>query len=309
MPALLKTYGNQIVSEMNPMIEYDVVSTGSLNLDDALGVGGYVKGRIYEIFGPESSGKSTMCLHAVAEVQKAGGLCAYVDVEHALDPAYATSIGVNLNEVVISQPDSAEDALNIVNAFMNQGVFDLVILDSIAAMVPRKELEGEIGDSNMAIVARLMAQAMRKMVSSASNNNCALLAVNQFRNKIGIMFGDPRTTVGGDSMKYAASVRMEVSKSPIKDGDEVYGNKTKVKVIKNKLAPPFKSAEFDVLYGTGIDRVGEVLDQCIKREIVKKGGAWLSYNDLKIQGTDKFKQLMIDNEDLYAELEAALKTK
>lgn len=307
LPNLIKKYGDQIITEDNKINNLEVISSGSYSLDDALGVNGYPKGRIIEIFGPESSGKSTLCLHAIHETQKAGGICAYVDTEHALDPTYAESIGVNMQDLIISQPDTAEDALNIANDLINQGVFDLVVFDSVAAMLPRSESEGEIGDNKMGAVARLMSQALRKIVPSASNNNCCVIFVNQIRLKIGLMFGDPRTTPGGEAMKFASSIRLEVGKTPIKDGDEVYGNKTKVKVIKNKVAPPFKIAEFDVIYGQGIDKLGEILNAAINRNIIKKGGAWLSYNDLKIQGLDKFKQLVVDNPELLTELENKLK--
>jgi recombination protein RecA len=307
MPSLIKKYGNQIITDDNKVSDVEVMSTGSLELDDALGIQGYPKGRIIEIFGPESSGKSTLCLHAIAECQKVGGICGYVDSEHALDPEYAKALGVNLDELVISQPDCAEDALNIMNDLGSQGIFDLLILDSIAAMVPKAELDGEIGDSKMGVIARLMSQGLRKLVPTASNNNCCMIFVNQIRMKIGVMYGSPVTTPGGESMKFASSIRLEVSKSILKDGDDVYGNKTKVKVIKNKMAAPFKIAEFDVLYGQGIDKIGGILNMAIKFDIVKKGGAWLAYNDLKVQGMDKFKTLMIDNPELKDELETKVK--
>ena len=306
MPALTKKYGDQIINSNLNDKKYDVISTGSYGLDDALGIGGFPKGRIVEIFGPESAGKSTLCLHAIAECQKAGGVAAYIDTEHAFDAHYAQNIGVNIDELTISQPNSAEDALNLTNDLMEKGIFDLVIYDSIAAAVPKAELDGEIGDSKMGVIARLMSQALRKLVSTASNNNCCLIFVNQIRLKIGLMFGDPRTTPGGESMKFASSIRLEVNKTPLKDDDEYYGNKTKVRVIKNKCAAPFKTVEFDVLYGIGIDKIAEILNAAIKYDVVKKGGAWLTYKEHKIQGMDKFKQLLIDNTDFLEEIEKEL---
>jgi len=303
MPSLIKKYGDQIITVDNKMNDVEVIPTGSLLLDIALGIGGYPKSRVVEIFGPEASGKSTLCLHAIAECQKLGGICAYIDSEHALDPEYAKNLGVNLEDLFISQPDSAEDSLNIANDLISQGVFSLVILDSIAAMVPRQELEGEIGDSKMGVIARLMSQALRKIVPNISNNNCCFIAVNQIRNKIGVMYGSPITTPGGEAMKFASSIRLDVSKTLLKDGDDIYGNKTKIKVIKNKMAAPFKTVEVDVIYGEGIDRLSEILTLAIRFDIVKKGGAWLSYKDLKVQGMDNFRQLMADNLELKDEIE------
>jgi recombination protein RecA len=304
MPTLIKKYGNQIVGNDNPLQNVEVIPTGSYELDDALGIGGYPEGRVIEIFGPESSGKSTLCLHAIAEAQKKGGLCAYIDSEHALDPEYAKNLGVNLDELFISQPDSAEDSLNIMNDLASKGIFSLIILDSIAAMVPRAELDGEIGDSKMGIIARLMSQALRKLVSVAANNKCCLIFVNQIRMKIGVMYGSPVTTPGGEAMKFASSIRLEVNKTSLKDGDEFYGNKTRVKVIKNKMAAPFKIVEFDVLYGTGIDKIGSLLNKAIDNNIVNKAGSWLTYKDIKIQGVDNFKELMADNRELFLEIES-----
>lgn len=307
LPELAKKYGAQLSIDSNRE-KVRAISSGSLNLDDALGVKGFVPGRIYEIFGPESSGKSTLCLHAIKEFQMAGEQAAYIDSEHAFDPDYARAIGVDVDKLIFSQPDSAENALNIMYDLINTDAFGLVVLDSVAAMVPQKELEGEIGDSSMGVIARLMSQSLRKIVPAAATHNTCCLFVNQIRNKIGVMYGSPITTPGGEAMKFASSVRMEISKSVLKDGDDIYGNKTKVKVIKNKLAAPFKVAEFDVLYGVGIDRIGEVLDQAIKLNIVNKAGAWLAYKELKIQGLDKFKQLMADNEDLTNELCSLVKS-
>lgn len=303
MPNLIKKYGSQIVTKVVDIEPQDIIPTGSLFLNRALGIGGLVKGRVYELFGMESSGKSTLSLHIIAECQKRGGLAAYVDVEHALDPTYATSIGVDLDNLFFSQPDSAENALNLCYDLICQGVFDIVILDSIAAMVPQKELEGEIGESSMGVIARLMSQTMRKIVPAAATFNCAFLALNQMRNKIGITYGSPLTVPGGEAMKFASSVRMQISYSPNKLTDGSYeSNDVKVRILKNKLAPPFQTAEFCIRYGEGIDKVKEIIDDAINKDIVIKSGAWIKYGDTSIQGVDKFRTFLLENESVREEI-------
>lgn len=307
MPGLKKDYGDQIIDN-SIKDSIDVISSGSLYLDKALGIGGYPLGRIVEILGGESSGKTTLTIHAIVEAQNKGGVCAFIDAEHAFDAEYASKCGVNMEELFICQPDTAEDSLNLVDDLLNKGIFSLIVVDSVAAMLPKAELDGDIGDSKMGVMARLMAQALRKIVSSANKNKCTVIFINQTREKIGVMWGSPITTPGGNSLKFAASQRLEVSKTPLKDGEEFYANKTKVKVVKNKTAPPFKTAEFDIIYGVGIDKFGEVINAAIDAGIIKKGGAWLSYGEaVKIQGLDNMKQFLADNIELYKEIESIVR--
>ena len=283
----------------NPVAEIEATSTGSLGLDIALGIGGLPKGRIIEIFGPESSGKTTLTLHVVAEEQKKGGVCAFVDAEHALDPQYARKLGVNLDELLISQPDTGEQALEIVDTLVRSGAVSLVVVDSVAALTPKSEIEGDMGDMQMGSQARLMSQAMRKLTASIGRSNCMVIFINQIRMKIGVMFGNPETTTGGNALKFYASVRLDIRRTgSIKDRDEVVGNSTKVKVVKNKVAPPFKQVEFDIMYGEGISKVGELIDLGVKAGVVEKSGAWYSYGDERIgQGRENAKQFLRDNPD------------
>ena len=283
----------------NPVAEIEATSTGSLGLDIALGIGGLPKGRIIEIFGPESSGKTTLTLHVVAEEQKKGGVCAFVDAEHALDPQYARKLGVNLDELLISQPDTGEQALEIVDTLVRSGAVSLVVVDSVAALTPKSEIEGDMGDMQMGSQARLMSQAMRKLTASIGRSNCMVIFINQIRMKIGVMFGNPETTTGGNALKFYASVRLDIRRTgSIKDRDEVVGNTTKVKVVKNKVAPPFKQVEFDIMYGEGISKVGELIDLGVKVGVVEKSGAWYSYGDERIgQGRENAKQFLRDNPD------------
>ena len=283
----------------NPVAEIEATSTGSLGLDIALGIGGLPKGRIIEIFGPESSGKTTLTLHVVAEEQKKGGVCAFVDAEHALDPQYARKLGVNLGELLISQPDTGEQALEIVDTLVRSGAVSLVVVDSVAALTPKSEIEGDMGDMQMGSQARLMSQAMRKLTASIGRSNCMVIFINQIRMKIGVMFGNPETTTGGNALKFYASVRLDIRRTgSIKDRDEVVGNSTKVKVVKNKVAPPFKQVEFDIMYGEGISKVGELIDLGVKAGVVEKSGAWYSYGDERIgQGRENAKQFLRDNPD------------
>lgn len=281
------------------------VHTGSLGLDIALGIGGLPKGRIIEIYGPESGGKTTVTLHAIAETQKAGGIAAFIDVEHALDPVYAKALGVDIDNLIVSQPDTGEQALEIIEALIRSGAIDIVVLDSVAAMVTKAEIEGEMGDSFMGVQARLMSAALRKLTSVVSKSNCVAIFINQVREKIGVMFGNPETTPGGRALKFYASVRIEVRRGEkITENGEVIGNRTKCKVVKNKVAPPFRDCEFDMIYGHGISKVGEILDLATDLNIVKKGGAWFSYNDLRLgQGRENAKQYLLDNKDLMDEIE------
>ena len=287
----------------------ETVSTGSLGLDIALGVGGLPKGRIVEIYGPESSGKTTLALHTVAEAQKAGGICAFVDAEHALDPIYARKLGVDLQNLLISQPDTGEQALEIVDTLVRSGAIDVLVVDSVAALTPRAEIEGEMGDSLPGMQARLMSQALRKLTGSISRSKCMVIFINQIRMKIGVMFGSPETTTGGNALKFYASVRLDIRRiGSIKDREEVTGNQTRVKVVKNKLAPPFKQVEFDIMYGEGISKMGELVDLGVKSGIVEKSGAWFSYNSQRLgQGRENAKQFLRDNPDLSAEIEAAIR--
>jgi recombination protein RecA len=285
--------------------EIEATSTGSLGLDIALGIGGLPKGRIIEIYGPESSGKTTLTLHVVAEEQKKGGVCAFVDAEHALDPSYAKKLGVNLDELLISQPDTGEQALEIVDTLVRSGAVAMVVVDSVAALTPKSELEGDMGDSSVGVHARLMSQAMRKLTASISRSNCMVIFINQIRMKIGVMFGSPETTTGGNALKFYASVRLDIRRiGAIKDRDEVVGNTTRVKVVKNKVAPPFKEVEFDIMYGEGISKMGEVIDLGVKAGVVEKSGSWFSYGDERIgQGRENAKQFLRDHPAMALEIE------
>jgi recombination protein RecA len=289
----------------SPIVEIEATSTGSLGLDIALGIGGLPKGRIVEIYGPESSGKTTLTLHAVAEEQKKGGVCAFVDAEHALDPTYARKLGVNLDELLISQPDTGEQALEIVDTLVRSGAVSMVVVDSVAALTPKAEIEGDMGDATVGAQARLMSQAMRKLTASIGRSNCMVIFINQIRMKIGVMFGSPETTTGGHALKFYASVRLDIRRiGAIKDRDEVVGNSTRVKVVKNKVAPPFKQVEFDIMYGEGISKTGELVDLGVKAGVVDKSGAWYSYGDQRIgQGRENAKTFLKDNPDMALEIE------
>ncbi|MBI1275804.1 recombinase RecA [bacterium] len=292
-----------------PTVEVDAVSTGSISLDLALGIGGLPRGRIIEIFGPESSGKTTLTLHVLAEAQKKGGTCAFIDAEHALDPAYAKKLGVNIDELVISQPDTGEQALEIADTLVRSGAVDVIVIDSVAALTPKAEIEGEMGDSHMGLQARLMSQALRKLTASTSRTNCMIIFINQIRMKIGVMFGNPETTTGGNALKFYASVRIDIRRiGSIKDKDEVVGNQTRVKVVKNKVSPPFKQVEFDIMYGEGISKLGELIDLGVKTGLVEKSGAWFSYNSTRIgQGRENAKQYLRDNPAMAQEIENAIR--
>ncbi|PLX37220.1 MAG: recombinase RecA [Hyphomicrobiales bacterium] len=291
------------------VVEVEVVSTGSLGLDIALGIGGLPRGRIVEIYGPESSGKTTMALHTVAEAQKKGGICAFVDAEHALDPVYARKLGVKIDELLISQPDAGEQALEIADTLVRSGAVDVLVVDSVAALTPRAELEGEMGDSLPGMQARLMSQAMRKLTASISRSKCMVIFINQIRMKIGVMFGSPETTTGGNALKFYASVRLDIRRiGSVKDRDEVVGNQTRVKVVKNKLAPPFKQVEFDIMYGEGVSKTGELLDLGVKAGIVEKSGAWFSYDSQRLgQGRENAKQFLKDNPEVADAIEMAVR--
>jgi len=307
-----KAYGKGTVMRMSdaPVVDVEVTSSGSLGLDIALGVGGYPRGRVIEIYGPESSGKTTMTLHAIAETQKAGGIAAFIDAEHAFDRFYAQNLGVDIDNLIISQPDNGEQALEIADNLVRSGAIDMVVIDSVAALTPKSEIEGEMGDSKMGLHARLMSQALRKLTGSISKTNCTMIFINQLREKIGVMFGNPETTTGGNALKFYASIRLDIRRSTqIKDSDgNVLGNKTRVKVVKNKVAPPFRLAEFDIMYGQGVSKVGEILDVAVEHEIVKKSGSWFSYEDTKLgQGRDAVKQMIKDNPELMDELEEKIK--
>jgi recombination protein RecA len=289
----------------------EVISTGSLGLDIALGIGGFPKGRIIEIYGPESSGKTTVAIHTIAEAQKKGGICAIIDAEHAFDSAYAQRLGVDVDSLLISQPDHGEQALEIADRLILSGAVDVVVIDSVAALVPKGELEGEMGESKMGLQARLMSQALRKLTATISKTNCCCIFINQLREKIGVMFGNPETTTGGNALKFYASVRLDIRRmTQIKDGDEAVGNRVKVKVVKNKVAPPFRQAEFDIIFGYGISKVGEIIDMGVEYGIVQKSGSWFSYETNKLgQGRDAVKQLLLDNPEVAAEIEAKIKVK
>ncbi len=311
MDKLDKTYGKGSVMRMGdaPALEIDVIPTGSLTLDLALGVGGFPKGRVVEIYGPESSGKTTLAIHAISEVQKQGGIAAIVDAEHAFDQFYAKSLGVDIDNLLISQPDNGEQALEIADNLIRSGAIDLLVVDSVAALTPKAEIEGEMGDSQMGLQARLMSKALRKLTGSINKANCCCIFINQLREKIGVMFGNPETTTGGNALKFYASVRVDIRRSSqIKDGDEVIGNRTKVKVVKNKVAPPFRRAEFDIMYGKGISKVGEIIDIGVDLNVIKKSGSWFSYGETRLgQGRDSVKGIIKDNPELMEELEQKIK--
>ena len=307
-----KAYGKGTVMKMSDAAveDIDAISSGSLGLDIALGVGGYPRGRVTEIYGPESSGKTTLTLHAIAEAQKQGGIAAFIDAEHAFDRFYAEKLGIDIDNLIISQPDHGEQALEIADNLIRSGAIDIVVIDSVAALTPKSEIEGEMGDSKMGLHARLMSQALRKLTASISKTNCTMIFINQLREKIGVMFGNPETTTGGNALKFYASVRLDIRRSTqIKSSDgAVLGNKTRVKVVKNKVAPPFRLAEFDIMYGEGISKVGEILDIAVEHNIVKKSGSWFSYDDTKLgQGRDAVKTLIKDNPELMDELEDKIK--
>ena len=308
---LEKIYGKGSVMRLGdtPHEAMDVISTGSLGLDIALGVGGLPKGRVIEIFGPESSGKTTLALHAISEAQKNGGIAAFIDAEHAFDRFYAEKLGVDINNLLISQPDNGEQALEIADNLIRSGAIDILVVDSVAALTPKSEIEGEMGDSKMGLQARLMSQAMRKLTATISKTNCCCIFINQLREKIGVMFGNPETTTGGNALKFYASVRIDIRRqTQIKEGENVVGNHVKVKVIKNKVAPPFRTAEFDIVYGEGISKSGEIIDMGVEYNVIKKSGSWFSYNDTKLaQGREAAKQIVNDNPELMKELEEKIK--
>lgn len=306
-----KTYGKGAVMRMgdSPIEKIETIPSGSLGLDIALGVEGYPKGRVVEIYGPESSGKTTLTLHAIAEVQKQGGIAAFIDAEHAFDRVYAENLGIDTEELIISQPDNGEQALEIADNLIRSGAIDLLIIDSVAALTPKSEIEGEMGDSKMGLQARLMSQALRKLTGTISKTNCCCIFINQLREKIGVMFGNPETTTGGNALKFYSSVRLDIRRiSQIKDAEGVSGNRARVKVVKNKVAPPFRQTEFDIIYGKGISKVGEIIDLGVEHEIVKKSGSWFSYGDTKLgQGRDAVRQLLEDNPELADEIEEKIK--
>ncbi|GEM53349.1 recombinase RecA [Empedobacter brevis] len=306
-----KAYGKGTVMRMGDSAvddKIEVIPSGSLGLDLALGVGGYPRGRVIEIYGPESSGKTTLTLHAIAEAQKAGGIAAFIDAEHAFDRFYAAKLGIDVENLIISQPDNGEQALEIADNLIRSGAIDIIVIDSVAALTPKAEIEGEMGDSRMGLQARLMSQALRKLTATINKTKCTAIFINQLREKIGVMFGNPETTTGGNALKFYASVRLDIRRSTqIKNGDEVIGNHSKVKVVKNKVAPPFRQAEFDIMYGEGISKVGEILDMGVEKGIVNKSGSWYSYNDSKLgQGRDAVKEVLKDNPELAEEIEAKI---
>lgn len=308
---LEKSYGKGTIMKLgDTAVETtDAISTGSLTLDIALGIGGLPKGRVIEIYGPESSGKTTLATHAIAEAQKRGGIAAFIDAEHAFDKYYAKKLGVDIENLLISQPDNGEQALEIADNLIRSGAIDIIVIDSVAALVPKAEIEGEMGDSKMGLQARLMSQALRKLTGTIAKTGCCCIFINQLREKIGVMFGNPETTTGGNALKFYASVRLDIRRtSQIKDSDEVSGNRVKVKVVKNKVAPPFRIAEFDIMFGQGISKVGEIIDLGVDFDIIRKSGSWFSYNDTKLgQGRDAVKQLILDNPELMDELEAKIR--
>ena len=313
MDKIDKDFGKGSVMMMNEkgVTEMEVISTGSIGLDVALGIGGLPKGRVVEIYGPESSGKTTLAIHVIAEAQKKGGMCAFIDAEHAFDSNYAQKLGVDIDNLLISQPDYGEQALEIADRLILSGALDVVVIDSVAALVPKGELEGEMGDSKMGLQARLMSQALRKLTATINKTNTVCIFINQLREKIGVMFGNPETTTGGNALKFYASVRLDIRRmAQIKDGDEIVGNHVKVKVVKNKVAPPFRLAEFDIVYGEGISKVGEIIDMGVELGIVQKSGSWFSYNGDKLgQGREAVKQLLIDNPAMAEELETKIREK
>jgi len=310
MDKLDKQYGKGTVMRMSDklVVAAEVISTGSLSLDIALGIGGLPVGRIIEIYGPESSGKTTLSLHAIAECQKKGGIAAFVDAEHAFDRSYAEKLGIDVDNLIISQPDDGEQALEIADALIRSGAIDIIVIDSVAALVPKAEIEGEMGESKMGLQARLMSQALRKLTGTINKTGCVCIFINQLREKIGVMFGNPETTTGGNALKFYASVRLDIRRiGQIKEGVEIIGNRTKVKVAKNKLSPPFRTVEFDIIYGEGISRLGETIDLGVDYEVIKKSGSWFSYNDTKLgQGRDSVKQILTDNPELTAEIESKI---
>ena len=305
-----KSYGKGSIMRLGdrPVEDVPSISSGSIGLDIAMGVGGYPKGRIIEIYGPESSGKTTLAIHAIAEAQKAGGIAAVIDAEHAFDPGYAAKLGVDINELLISQPDNGEQALEIADNLIRSGAVDIIVIDSVAALTPKAEIEGEMGESKMGLQARLMSQALRKLTANINKTKTCVIFINQLREKIGVMFGNPETTTGGNALKFYASVRLDIRRiGQIKDGEEAQGNHTRVKVVKNKVAPPFKKAEFDIMYGEGISKTGEIVDLGVELNIIKKAGSWFSYGETKLgQGRESVKSLLHDNPELATELEAKI---
>ena len=308
-----KTFGKGSVMKLgdNPVEPIETISSGSIGLDLALGVGGYPRGRIVEIYGPESSGKTTLAIHAIAEAQKAGGIAAFIDAEHAFDINYAKKLGVDIENLLVSQPDHGEQALEIADALIRSGAVDVIVIDSVAALTPRSEIEGEMGDSQMGLQARLMSQALRKLTANISKTNCLCIFINQLREKIGVMFGNPETTTGGNALKFYSSVRVDIRRvSQIKDGENYLGNRVRAKVVKNKIAPPFKQAEFDIIFGEGISKIGEIIDLGANLEIIQKSGSWYSYDNNKLgQGREQVKKLLLDNPDLANEIESKIREK
>tara|TARA_B110000037_G_C17066518_1_gene484040 strand:- start:318 stop:1319 length:1002 start_codon:yes stop_codon:yes gene_type:complete len=308
---LEKSYGKGVVMKLGDRVVEDIeaIPTGSIGLDLALGIGGYPRGRVIEIYGPESSGKTTLTIHAIAEVQKQGGIAAFIDAEHAFDAAYANNLGVDVDNLYISQPDNGEQALEIADHLISSGAVDLVVIDSVAALTPKSEIEGEMGDSKMGLHARLMSQALRKLTATISKTQCTVIFINQIRMKIGVMFGNPETTTGGNALKFYSSIRLDIRRiGAIKNGEDIIGNRTRVKVVKNKVAPPFRKVEFDIMFGEGISRSGEVLDKAVDLDVVNKAGSWFSYGDTKLgQGRDAVKQMIADNPELALEIETKIK--
>lgn len=306
-----KNYGKGSIMKLGdkPAVEVNVISTGSLGLDIALGIGGLPRGRVIEIYGPESSGKTTLAIHAIAEAQKVGGVAAFIDAEHAFDSSYAQKLGVDIDNLFISQPDNGEQALEITDNLIRSGAIDIIVIDSVAALTPKAEIDGEMGDSKMGLQARLMSQALRKLTSTISRTNCCCIFINQLRDKIGIVFGNPETTTGGNALKFYSSIRLDIRRiQAIKEGDQNVGNRVRVKVVKNKLAPPFRQVEFDLTFGLGISKVGEIVDMGVEKNIIKKSGSWFSYGETKLgQGREAVKQLLLDNEELMTELEGQIR--
>ncbi len=308
-----KSYGKGTIMKLGdePIGNIEYISTGSIGVDVALGVGGFPKGRVIEVYGPESSGKTTLALHAIAESQKKGGIAAFIDAEHAFDSSYAQRLGVDIENLLISQPDNGEQALEITENLIRSGAIDIIVIDSVAALTPKSEIDGEMGDSKMGLQARLMSQALRKLTATISKTGCCCIFINQLREKIGVMFGNPETTTGGNALKFYASVRVDIRKiNQIKEGDAVMGNRVRVKIVKNKVAPPFRMAEVDIIYGEGFSKIGEIIDLGVEKEIIKKSGSWFSYNETKLgQGREAVKQLLADNVELADELEALIREK